>query len=103
MLTWPLFADQFLNESLVVHVLKVGLKVGVEIPLTWGKEVEIGVQVKKKDVERAIAKLMDETSESEKRRKRVRELAEMANRAVEKGGSSYSNVTLLIQDIMQKT
>ena len=103
MLTWPLFADQFLNESLVVHVLKVGVKVGVEIPLTWGKEVEIGVQVKKKDVERAIAKLMDETSESEKRRKRVRELAEMANRAVEKGGSSYSNVTLLIQDIMQKT
>ncbi|KAG4913452.1 hypothetical protein JHK82_054038 [Glycine max] len=92
MLTWPLFADQFLNESLVVHVLKVGLKVGVEIPLTWGKEVEIGVQVKKKDVERAIAKLMDETSESEERRKRVRELAEMANRAVEKGGSSYSNI-----------
>ncbi|KAK7396610.1 hypothetical protein VNO78_17736 [Psophocarpus tetragonolobus] len=102
MLTWPLFADQFLNESLVVEILKVGVKVGVESPVTWGKEEEIGVLVKKKDVERAIVMLMDETSEGEERRKRVRELAEMARGAVEKGGSSHSNVTLLIQDIKQK-
>ncbi|XP_020210863.1 UDP-glycosyltransferase 73C2 [Cajanus cajan] len=102
MITWPLFGDQFLNESLVVNVLKVGVKVGVESPVTWGKEEEIGVLVKKEDVERAIIVLMDETSESKERRKRVRELAEKAKRAVEKGGSSHSNVTLLIQDIMQK-
>ncbi|KAK7395807.1 hypothetical protein VNO78_16377 [Psophocarpus tetragonolobus] len=101
MVTWPLFHDQFMNESLVVNVLKVGVKVGVEIPTKWGKEVEVGVQVHKEDVERAIMKLMDETTESEERRKRVRELAETAKKAVEKGGSSHSNVTLLIQDIMQ--
>ncbi|KAG5043819.1 hypothetical protein JHK87_007734 [Glycine soja] len=99
MLTRPLFADQFLNEILVVHVLKVG----VEIPLTWDKKVEIGVQLKKEDAERAIVKLMYETSESEERRKRVKELAEMAKRAVEKAGSSHSNMTLLIEEIMQKT
>ncbi|XP_047154117.1 UDP-glycosyltransferase 73C1-like [Vigna umbellata] len=102
MITWPLFADQFLNESFVVHVLKVGVKVGVEIQMTWGKEEEIGVAVKKEDVEKAITEIMDVTSESEERRKRVKELSEMAERAVEKGGSSHSNVTLLIQDIMQK-
>ncbi|KAK7396608.1 hypothetical protein VNO78_17734 [Psophocarpus tetragonolobus] len=102
MITWPLFADQFLNESLLVNVLKVGVKVGVEVPVRWGKEVEIGVLVKKEDVERAIAMLMYETTEREERRKRVREFAEMAKRAVEKGGSSYSNITSLIQDIMQK-
>ncbi|KAK7337136.1 hypothetical protein VNO77_17696 [Canavalia gladiata] len=101
MLTWPLFADQFLNESLVVQVLKVGVKVGVESPVQWGMEEEIGLQVKKEDVERAIEKLMDETSESEERRKRVKGLAEMAKNAIEKGGSSHSNVTLLIQDIIQ--
>ncbi|CAJ1891076.1 unnamed protein product [Sphenostylis stenocarpa] len=103
MVTWPLFADQFLNESQVVQVLKVGVKVGVEIPIKWGEEVEIGVQVKKEDIERAIVEIMDVTSESEERRKRIRELAEMAKRAMEKGGSSYSNVILLIHDIMQKT
>jgi len=102
MITWPLFADQFLNESFVVQVLKVGVKVGVEIQMTWGKEEEIGVAVKKEDVERAIVEIMEVTSESEERRKRVRELSVMAERAVEKGGSSHSNVTLLIQDIMQK-
>ncbi|PNX58161.1 UDP-glycosyltransferase 73C2-like protein, partial [Trifolium pratense] len=45
---------------------------------------------------------MDETSESEERRKRIRELANMAKKAVEKDGSSHSNVTLFIQDIIQK-
>ncbi|KAK7245047.1 hypothetical protein RIF29_39877 [Crotalaria pallida] len=103
MITWPLFADQFLNQSLVVHVLKIGVKVGVESPVKWGEEEETGVLVKKEDVERAIETLMDETSESGERRERVRELAEMAKHAVEKGGSSHSNVNLLIQDIMQKS
>ncbi|WVZ06665.1 hypothetical protein V8G54_020011 [Vigna mungo] len=102
MITWPLFADQFLNESFVVHVLKVGVKVGVETPMIWGKEEEVGVEVKKEDIERAIAEIMNETSESEERRERVRELGEMAKRAVEKGGSSHSNVSFLIQNIMQK-
>ncbi|KAK7337137.1 hypothetical protein VNO77_17697 [Canavalia gladiata] len=102
LVTWPLFGDQFLNESLVVQIFKVGVKVGVERPVQWGEEEEVGVLVKKEDVERAIVKLMDKTNESEERRKRMKELAEMATKAVEKGGSSHSNVTLLIQDIMQK-
>jgi len=102
MVTWPLFGDQFLNESLAVDVLKVGVKVGVERPVTWGEEEKVGVLVKKEDVERAIVKLMDETSENVEMRKRVRELAEKAKGAVEKGGSSHSNVTLLIEDIVQK-
>ncbi|MED6203317.1 UDP-glycosyltransferase, partial [Stylosanthes scabra] len=33
MITWPLFADQFLNEKLVTHVLKVGVSLGVEVPM----------------------------------------------------------------------
>ncbi|OIW11313.1 hypothetical protein TanjilG_20462 [Lupinus angustifolius] len=103
MITWPLFADQFLNQNLVVHVLKVGVKVGVETPVTWGNEDKIGVLVKKEDVENAIKELMDETSEREERRERVREFAKMAKNAVEKGGSSHSNVTLLIQDIFQNS
>ena len=77
------------------------MKVGAESTIKWGKEEEIGVQVKKEDIERAIESLMDETNESEERRKRIKELAEVAKRAIEKGGSSHSDVTLLIQDIKQ--
>ena len=102
MVTWPLFGDQFFNEKLIVQILRIGVSVGVETPVKWGEEEETGVLVKKENVERAIHKLMDETKESEERRKRVKELAEMAKVAVEEGGSSHSNVTLLIQDIMQQ-
>ncbi|KAK7284962.1 hypothetical protein RJT34_19716 [Clitoria ternatea] len=102
MLTWPLFGDQFFNEKFVVQVLRVGVKVGVEIPVNWGDEEKVGVYVKKEHVLDAMKKLMDEGNESEERMKRARELAEMAKRAVE-GGSSHFNVTQLIQDIMQQS
>ncbi|XP_050910518.1 UDP-glycosyltransferase 73C1 isoform X4 [Lathyrus oleraceus] len=102
MVTWPLFADQFLNEILIVQILKVGLSIGVKSPMKWGEEEETSVLVKKEDIERGIERLMDERNESEERKKRIREFGEMAKRAVEKGGSSDSNVTLFIKDIMEK-
>lgn len=104
MITWPLFGDQFFNERFVVEILKVGVMVGVESPSNWGEEENVGVLVKKEDVERAIEKLMDNKNcENEERRKRAKELAEMAKRGVEEGGSSHFNVTLLIQDILQQS
>ncbi|CAL5194102.1 unnamed protein product [Lathyrus oleraceus] len=103
MVTWPLFADQFLNEILVVLIVKVGVQIGVKSPMKWGKEEETSVLVKKEDIEKGIESLMNETSESQERRKRIREFGEMAKKAVEKGGSSHSNVTLFIQDIMEKS
>ncbi|KAG4913456.1 hypothetical protein JHK84_053916 [Glycine max] len=102
MLTWPLFGDQFFNEKFIVQVLRIGVRVGVESPVIWGDEEKSGVLVKKEDVVRAIEKLMDEGNEREEKRKRARDLAEMAKKAVE-GGSSHFNVTQLIQDIMQQS
>ncbi|WJX84693.1 UDP-glycosyltransferase [Trifolium repens] len=102
MITWPLFADQFLNESLVVQILKVGVKIGVESPMKWGEEEESSVLIKKEDIIIGIERLMDESSESEERIKKIRELANLAKKAVEKDGSSHSNVSLFIQDIIQK-
>lgn len=102
-ITWPLFGDQFCNEKLIVQVLKIGISIGVEYPVKWGKEEEIGVLVKKEDIKHAVDKLMDEGEEGKGRRERVRELAKIAKGSFEEGGSSYLNIKLLIQDIMQET
>ena len=104
MVTWPLFADQFLNEKLVTQVLKIGVSVGAEVPMNWGEEEKTGVLVKKKNIERAICMVMDnDEEESKERRERATKLCEMAKKAVEKGGSSHLDMTLLIQDIMQQS
>nr|UXY92011.1 UDP-glycosyltransferase UGT13 [Glycyrrhiza glabra] len=91
MLTWPLFGDQFFNERFVVKILRVGVSVGVESPVNWGDEVKAGVLVKREDVQRGIEELMGEGNGSEEKRRRAKELAEMAKRAVEEGGSSHLN------------
>ncbi|XP_058740297.1 UDP-glycosyltransferase 73C3-like [Vicia villosa] len=103
MVTWPLFADQFLNQILVVQLLRVGVKIGVKSPMRWGVEEETSALVKKEDIERGIERLLGKKDESEERRKRIREYGEMAKKAVEKGGSSHTNVTLFVQDIMKKS
>ncbi|GJR11491.1 UDP-glycosyltransferase 73E1-like protein [Tanacetum coccineum] len=103
MVTWPFLGDQFLNEAFIVEILKIGVRIGVEIPVPFGEEEEIGVLVKKEDVKMAVECLMDKADEEGKqRRKRASELAEMAKRAMAEGGSSYRNISSLIQDITQR-
>ncbi|XP_022767228.1 UDP-glycosyltransferase 73E1-like [Durio zibethinus] len=102
MITWPLFAEQFFNEKQLVQILKVGVRVGVEVVVHMGEEDKSGVLVKREDVQKAIESLMDEGEEGEERRKRARNLAEMAKTTVEEGGSSYRKITLLIEDFKQQ-
>ncbi|KAG2285445.1 hypothetical protein Bca52824_045049 [Brassica carinata] len=90
LLTWPLFGDQFCNEKLAVQVLKVGVRAGVEDSMSWGEEEKIGVLVDKEGVKKAVEALMESKS------------LEIAHKAVDEGGSSHSNITLLLQDIMQQ-
>ncbi|KAG2326602.1 hypothetical protein Bca52824_009330 [Brassica carinata] len=101
LLTWPLFAEQFCNEKLVVQVLKAGVKVGVEEPMKWGEEEKIGVLVDKEGVKKAVEELMGESDDAKERRRKAKELGELAHKAVDEGGSSHSNITLLLEDIMQ--
>ncbi|KAL5546023.1 hypothetical protein UlMin_005710 [Ulmus minor] len=99
MLTRPLFADQFLNEKLVVQVLDIVISLGVEAPMNWGGEEKVRVLVKRETIKSAVEKLMDEGEESKDRRERARNLGEKAKKAVEEGGSSHLNITLLIEQI----
>lgn len=102
MITWPLFAEQFFNEKLIVEILRIGVRVGVDVPVRWGEEEKVGVLVNKDQVEMALDILMDGGEEGEERRKKALELGEMARRSMEEGGSSHSNMSLLIQDIIKQ-
>ncbi|KAL3536214.1 hypothetical protein ACH5RR_004675 [Cinchona calisaya] len=102
MITWPVLAEQFINERLVLYVLKTGVKAGVESPVYIGHEEEVGVQVTRNDTKMAIERLMSEGEEGQMRRKRAKELGKLARQAVDDGGSSQLNIAQLIQDIREK-
>ncbi|KAL7137494.1 hypothetical protein ABFS83_10G096100 [Erythranthe nasuta] len=102
MVTWPFFADQFCNEKLVVQLLRIGVRIGVEVPVKWGEEEKSGVVVTKDDVTKALDLVMDDGDEGEERRRRASEIGETAKKAVGEGGSSYLNISLLIEEIKAK-
>ncbi|GKV30437.1 hypothetical protein SLEP1_g39245 [Rubroshorea leprosula] len=58
--------------------------------------------MKREDIKKAVDMVMDEGEEGQERRKKSRQLADMAKKALEKGGSSYLNISLLIEDIKQQ-
>ena len=97
MITWPMSAEQFINEKLIVQVLKIGVRIGVEAPVD-PMETQKAL-VKKECVKKAVDQLMEQGGDGEQRRNRAREIKEMAQKAVEDGGSSASNCELFIQEI----
>lgn len=103
LITWPLFAEQFFNEKLLVQVVETGVSVGSKIAVQLGEEEKAGVNVKREDVKRAIDCIMYEGEEGENRRRKAREFAEKAAKANEEGGSSHLNMALLVEDILKQT
>lgn len=100
MIAWPLSAEQFFNERLIIHVLGTGVSVGVKVALKWGEEDSVGELVKMEVVKKVVDRLMDEGEEGERRRTRANELGQKARRAMEGCGSSSINVADMIKDIM---
>nr|GLL24783.1 UDP-glycosyltransferase 73D1-like isoform X1 [Ipomoea trifida] len=100
MITWPMFAEQFLNEKMIVEVLRIGIRVGVDVPVRWGEEERVGVVVVRDEVAKAVEKLMGGGEEGEDRRNRARELGLLAKSAMEDGGQAHVNISDLVQDIM---
>ncbi|KAK1692999.1 hypothetical protein QYE76_009696 [Lolium multiflorum] len=62
LLTWTDFADQFLNETLVVDVLGAGVRVGVTVPITHKllNPDAPATLVGRAEIKRALTELMDE-------------------------------------------
>ncbi|KAJ4752298.1 Glycosyltransferase [Rhynchospora pubera] len=90
MVTWPRFGDQFVNENLIVNILKIGVGLGVKMPNFASEDA---VMVKNDDVRKAIYTLMDGGIEADERRERSKNFSEKAKMAMEEGGSSYVNLT----------
>ncbi|KAJ4780332.1 Glycosyltransferase [Rhynchospora pubera] len=102
MLTWPHFAEQFLNEVLVVDILKIGIRIGVMSSVTWGSEKTDEVKIKRNEVEKKVLELLTEGGGGLERRLKASELGKMAKMAMEEGGSSYNNIELLIHEIKER-
>ncbi|CAL5192398.1 unnamed protein product [Lathyrus oleraceus] len=97
MIAWPMFAEQFYNEKLLVDVLKIGVSVGSKVNKFWSTgENEM---VRREDIAKAVAVLMGSEEESVETRKRARKLGDAANRSIEEGGSSYNNLMQLIDEL----
>ncbi|XP_037414483.1 UDP-glycosyltransferase 87A2-like [Triticum dicoccoides] len=90
MLALPLFFDQPIDGRLIVEDWKVGLALR-----EWAdKDGLIGSQ----DIARAVKRLMACDEDNTKAiRRRALEWKEVCGRAVEKGGSSYDNLSSLMQ------
>nr|UHB15562.1 UDP-glycosyltransferase [Paris polyphylla] len=96
MATWPLYAEQFYNERLLVEVLEVGVAVGIEKCIMLPEDRPV---VGAASVERAVGRLMGGGEETERRRQRAREFGDMAKAAVADGGSSFVEMGNLIKEL----
>ncbi|KAK1324964.1 hypothetical protein QJS10_CPA01g01308 [Acorus calamus] len=81
--------DQFYNERLVVEVLGVGIAVGAEV---WTMTAEERTVIERGKVAEAVGRVMGGGDMAVGLWRSVREVAEMARRAVEKGESSYGDL-----------
>ncbi|KAJ7943741.1 Glycosyltransferase [Quillaja saponaria] len=93
MITRPLFAEQFYNERLVLDVLKIGVK-------EWKNLNEVGELVRRETIAKAVKLLMASgEEEAEAMRKKAKELAVGAMKAIHVGGSSHTNLMSLIDEL----
>ncbi|KAM0828966.1 hypothetical protein ACQ4PT_067182 [Festuca glaucescens] len=97
MVTWPRYADQFYNEKLIVDVLKVGVSVGAK---DYASCMETHEVISGEVIAGSITRLMGGSLESHSIRKKAEELRAKARTAVEKGGASYNDVGLLMDELM---
>ncbi|CAL0302596.1 unnamed protein product [Lupinus luteus] len=94
MITWPMFAEQFYNEKLLVDVLKIGISIGVKenkFFMSMSEEATIT----RDEIANAVKILM----ESGEMRSRAKRLGDAAKKAIEEGGSSYNNLIKLIDEL----
>ncbi|CAN6454491.1 unnamed protein product [Victoria cruziana] len=89
MIAWPLYAEQGMNAFELVNDL--GLCLGLKDEVVGGSGL-----VKGEELEKAVRKLM-EGEEGKEVREKMKEAKNLARKATEERGSSYSTLAALIQ------
>ncbi|RZC76154.1 hypothetical protein C5167_000264 [Papaver somniferum] len=97
MITWPMFADQFYNDIFITQVIKMGTPLGPK-EHNWLDSKNVSL-VKNDKIEMVVSWLMGDGEEAKNMRKRAKEISEMAKKSVEEGGSSYADLTSLIEEM----
>uniref|UniRef100_A0A0E0L4B2 Glycosyltransferase n=1 Tax=Oryza punctata TaxID=4537 RepID=A0A0E0L4B2_ORYPU len=98
LLTWPLIFEQFITERLVMDVLRIGERVWDGARSVRYKEAAL---VPAAAVARAVARFLEPGGTGDAARIRAQELAAEAHAAVAEGGSSYSDLRRLIDDLVE--
>nr|CAB3458031.1 unnamed protein product [Digitaria exilis] len=91
MAPWPLYAEQHLNAFMLVEVM--GVAVAMEVDRKRGNFVEAA------ELERAVKELMGSGEEGRKAREKAVEMKAACRNAVEEGGSSYSALQRLSEEL----
>ncbi|CAH2075727.1 unnamed protein product, partial [Thlaspi arvense] len=103
MITWPLYAEHFFNEKLVTQVMGIGVGVGKKNWSQWVWDFPENEVVGRLTIEDAVRRVMDAGDPAAKMvREKARALGKKAREAVEEGGSSYQNLTVLIQELKDR-
>ncbi|KAM0939223.1 putative flavonol 3-O-glucosyltransferase [Dioscorea sansibarensis] len=91
MLTWPMIAEQALNEKMMVDELGAGLRL---------RKVGADGVVKREEIKEGVRELM--AGEKGKRaREKMEELGRMAMEAVGDGGTSHNSLSELIEELQR--
>ncbi|KAJ0971695.1 hypothetical protein J5N97_019654 [Dioscorea zingiberensis] len=85
-------------QMLLLNRVEVGVEVGVRV---CSSREEERVLVKREEIKKAVEELMGDGEEKERRRERAEELKKMAEKAVEVGGSSYEDLSRLIEELLE--
>ncbi|KAM0881875.1 hypothetical protein ACQ4PT_032660 [Festuca glaucescens] len=94
MVPWPLYAEQHLNA--ITLVASMGVAVAMKVDRKMNNFVEAS------ELERAVKALMDgDSDDGRKARETATELKAVCRKAVEKGGSSYSALGRLSEEMRQ--
>jgi hypothetical protein len=98
MITWPVHGEQFYNEKLITQVRGIGVEVGAAewSIMGFGEREEV---VGRESIEKAVRRLMDGGDEAEEIGRCAREFGDKAKLAAQEGGSSYKNLTAVIDDL----
>ncbi|XP_078151396.1 putative UDP-glucosyl transferase 73B6 [Carex rostrata] len=98
MITWPMAGDQLFNEKLIVEILNIGAAIGVkEDPYLEKRQL-----IEAETIKNVIESVVGEGIEGEAMRKRAKELKKRAKAAVQEGGSSYTDLGNLIEELIAR-